>query len=83
MDVKRPLKALLWFLAIFLSACGPETRDERSANGVESISPRATAVQESPISEILEFTAPKLGGGQVEGSEFQGSDLAIWFWAPW
>ncbi len=33
--------------------------------------------------EILDFTAPKLGGGQIVGSEFAGKDIAIWFWAPW
>ena len=33
--------------------------------------------------EILDFTAPKLGGGQVVGSEFAGKDVALWFWAPW
>jgi hypothetical protein len=28
------------------------------------------------------FKAPRLGGGaEVIGSDFKGSDLAIWFWA--
>lgn len=33
--------------------------------------------------EILDFTAPKLGGGQVVGTEYAGKDVALWFWAPW
>ena len=32
---------------------------------------------------VLDFTAPKLGGGQVVGSELVGRDVAAFFWAPW
>jgi hypothetical protein len=31
----------------------------------------------------LDFTVPAVGGGQVEGGELAGRDLALWFWAPW
>jgi hypothetical protein len=80
---RRTLEALLLFFVVLAAACGRETTADRSADSVESVSPKATAVQGSPISKILAFKAPKLGGGEVIGSEFQGSDLAIWFWAPW
>jgi len=33
--------------------------------------------------DILDFAAPKLGGGTIQGSDYAGQDLAIWFWAPW
>jgi hypothetical protein len=33
--------------------------------------------------EVLGFTAPRLGGGTIEGTEFAGRDVAFWFWAPW
>jgi hypothetical protein len=33
--------------------------------------------------EILRFDAPRLGGGQIHGTNYAGKDLAIWFWAPW
>ena len=80
---RRTLEAFLLFFVVLVAACGRETTAERSADRIESVSPGATAVHESPISQILQFTAPKLGGGEVIGSELQGSDLAIWFWAPW
>jgi hypothetical protein len=32
---------------------------------------------------LLDFQAPKLGGGTVDGSDFAGQDVAMWFWAPW
>lgn len=45
--------------------------------------PPTSAAQTSTASEILDFTAPKLGGGAIEGADFAGKDAAIWFWAPW
>ena len=33
--------------------------------------------------EVLRFSAPRLGGGTVEGEDFAGRDVAFWFWAPW
>jgi len=43
----------------------------------------ATESSAAPAPEILDFSAPKLGGGTVRGAEYAGADLAIWFWAPW
>lgn len=31
----------------------------------------------------LRFSAPALGGGEIDGADYAGSDLVIWFWAPW
>jgi len=36
-----------------------------------------------PTPEVLRFSAPKLGGGTVDGEDYSGRDVAIWFWAPW
>jgi hypothetical protein len=36
-----------------------------------------------PTPEVLRFSAPKLGGGTLEGADYSGRDVAIWFWAPW
>ena len=35
------------------------------------------------VAEVLRFSAPRLGGGQVEGEDYSGRDTAFWFWAPW
>ena len=46
-----------------------------------------TAPSAPPISEgtpqILDFTAPQLDGGEVNGADYSGKDVALWFWAPW
>jgi hypothetical protein len=36
-----------------------------------------------PTPEVLRFSAPELGGGTVDGQDYSGRDVAIWFWAPW
>lgn len=34
-------------------------------------------------SELLAFTAPAIGGGEVDASTHQGRPTLLWFWAPW
>ena len=48
--------------------------------------PAATgATGESPADtpDILRFRAPALAGGVLHGSDYAGTDVALWFWAPW
>lgn len=49
-----------------------------TANGPVPASPDAPA-----SSSVLDFSAPALDGGTVSGTDYEGRDLAIWFWAPW
>ena len=34
-------------------------------------------------SDLLAFTAPAIGGGEVDASIHQGRPTLLWFWAPW
>ena len=34
------------------------------------------------VPELLQFTAPLVGGGDFNGAERAGSATAFWFWAP-
>jgi hypothetical protein len=44
----------------------------------------ATPEQENaPTPDVLRFSAPRLGGGTIEGEDYSGRDVALWFWAPW
>ncbi|MGH9194405.1 MAG: hypothetical protein ACRD1T_01530 [Acidimicrobiia bacterium] len=65
--------------ALFVSCSSERT----SPNAVTFESPKAKSSNAKFGANTLDFTAPKLGGGQVVGSEFVGKDVAIWFWAPW
>ncbi len=35
------------------------------------------------VPEILDFEAPLVGGGTLDGAELAGAPVAVWFWAPW
>jgi hypothetical protein len=35
------------------------------------------------VPQILDFSAPLVGGGTLEGSDLAGAPVAFWFWAPW
>ncbi|HUH07685.1 MAG TPA: hypothetical protein VML96_07755 [Egibacteraceae bacterium] len=55
---------------LLLAACSPGTvADEGSAADGEG--------------GRLDFSLPDVRGGQVEGAELAGKDVALWFWAPW
>lgn len=72
-----------------LSSCtaSPEAATQASPAGT---TPTQAPVQSAPAAtvaaptpKLLNFTAPRLGGGQVVGSELAGKDVAMFFWAPW
>ena len=63
----------------------PEERAESPAREEE---PAATEPEgpEGPtvaVPALLDFTAPAVGGGTVEGADHAGKPVALWFWAPW
>jgi len=79
MTRRRLLSCSLGAALVLGSACaGPRDPGAAGSAPGSSTEPRA-----SVMVEVLEFSAPKLGGGTVDGADYLGSDLAIWFWAPW
>ena len=41
----------------------------------------ATTIVATPA--ILQFKAPLLAGGALDGTTYTGKPVAFWFWAPW
>jgi hypothetical protein len=78
----RLLQALA--LALIASACSASSP---SSSVVEPGSaPSASSQQGSgapQASELLDFRAPLLDGGTLDGTTLAGKDVAFWFWAPW
>jgi hypothetical protein len=74
---------LIGVLATVAVACS--STDPIAANGPTlSADPPSRSVGPSAgVPEVLDFSAPSLGGGSVNGSDYVGKDVAIWFWAPW
>ena len=59
-----------------LVSCGssPSTAEQ------QAVDVSAPGVAEVP--QLLQFTAPLVGGGQFAGADFAGRATAFWFWAP-
>ncbi len=43
---------------------------------------RAEPAPGNPAGEALDFTLPRLGGGEVRGASLAGQDVILWFWTP-
>jgi hypothetical protein len=41
-----------------------------------------TAAPTADVPESLQFSAPILGGGRLDGSSLAGRAVMLWFWAP-
>ena len=68
------MKRLMVAMAMVLAACGspaaspPETQAAGSEGGVPA---------------ALQWSADLVEGGQLDGNDLAGGDVALWFWAPW
>ena len=58
-----------------LAGCGGAA-DRRIVDG------RLDRAQGRPEPEVLRFSAPIVGGGELDGSTLAGRPVAFWFWAP-
>ncbi len=69
---RRVLPAAIAAAALFLGACG--SGDSNVATDTPS------AVGEPTL---FEFTGTDINGNDVDVSTYAGSDIVVWFWAPW
>ena len=80
------LLAAMTAAAMLLVACGGQDTSG-APPGVENFgktqSPPAQGMGSEGVPEILDFSAPRLEGGEVNGADYSGDDVALWFWAPW
>lgn len=45
--------------------------------------PEQSAVDPATVPAALQFTAPLVGGGEIEMGALAGRPVLLWFWAPW
>ena len=84
--VRIAVAAALAFVAGACSASGNETASPappRSSARSSAAVPVDATPADGDVAEVLRFSAPRLGGGTIEGEDFSGRDVAFWFWAPW
>ncbi len=80
-------RSCLLTMLVLLAACAkPATdapRPSREAGPAQGSTSTATAEGAETIPEILDFQFVSLGGETVDGADYAGKDVAVWFWAPW
>lgn len=59
----------------------PPTAAATESSAVAPPSTSGAAVTDAP--EALQFSAPLVGGGQIELASLAGRPVLLWFWAPW
>lgn len=90
----RRLSLLLASTALAFAACGGGEAPETAAPTTDpttSVPPtRAPDPGSTPptaaveVPEFLQFVAADVRGGpDIDGSTYAGTDLVLWFWAPW
>jgi hypothetical protein len=72
--VSRRVVALL--AVALLVGCGG------GADGGSTTGRSTEAEHEAAAAEVLRFTAPIVGGGELDGTSLAGKPVAFWFWAP-
>lgn len=71
------------------AACGGSGGDG-AAPGDDAVSAPATAAANDEVATpvdgavpaALQFTAPLIGGGEIDATELAGKPTAFWFWSP-
>ena len=63
----------------FLAALALVTIVASCSSGDDSSSATTTAATSSPLA----FSAPTVGGGELDLASYHGRNLALWFWAPY
>lgn len=60
-----------------LAACGssPSTATQTTVSA-------SAATGSAALPEVLQFSAPLVGGGEFAGADYAGRATAFWFWAP-
>ena len=86
-DVLRVLAPVL-AAGLVLAACGSGD-DEPAAAPVATTAPAPASSDAAdgsgnPVAPAaLQFSAPLIGGGDIELTTLAGRPVLLWFWAPW
>jgi hypothetical protein len=70
---RSPSLLLAALFALVAASCG----SGGSSGGGASTPPTLDAQR------VLDFSLPSVEGPTIEGADYSGKALALWFWAPW
>ncbi len=71
---------MIFAVALVTTACGS---DGATPTPTPAAGERTTEATGGSTSQLLGFSSPAIGGGQVEATAFQGRPTLLWFWSPW
>lgn len=79
---------LLCVLGLFLIGCGgapaTDTAADTPDDGPTSAPPVPGPSDEGSTTAVEPFgTVTLVNGERLDGAEYAGDNLALWFWAPW
>ncbi len=75
-----------------LAACGgtdepaAEPAPAPAATAAPADEPAEQSATDAPggaVPAALDFSAPLVGGGEIEMGQYAGRPVLLWFWAPW
>lgn len=75
--------------ASLLVACGGDDAPDAATGPAPTAAPATVTDGDSSDAPAgnapaaLQFTAPLVGGGQIDMSELGEQPVLLWFWAPW
>jgi hypothetical protein len=78
-------------VGLVLAACGSDTSGDAVTDTVTDTTAASAAtvpedsggVVPDDAPAILQFSAPLIGGGDIELTTLAGRPVLLWFWAPW
>lgn len=91
MTMTRRTACVLLALAtgVTLTACGQDEAGEAAATpstaraAVATTATTIAATADPAAPDALRFTAPLVGGGEVDLAGYAGQPVLLWFWAPY
>ncbi len=71
-------------VALLASACGggETTAADGTPEATEATAPTARPAPTDPA-PVIDVSLTTVAGGQLEWSSLAGTDVMLWFWAPW
>jgi hypothetical protein len=73
------VKRWLVVIVVGLAACAAPAEDVAAPS-----SPAGSTAAPAPgVPAALAWSADLVEGGQLDGADLAGGDVALWFWAPW
>jgi len=61
----------------------PDSTDDTTVAPTGSVAPVDAAPAAADVPTALNFSAPLVGGGDIELGALAGRPVLLWFWAPW